>query len=111
MAFQKKSGFTRRMVDHVTDEVVKAMSGGASYEFKELFKVVYAGLKLKNAVSGGEEMLRLRCYEKLQNLSGRGLVERKLKVYRGLAGIEKASSAHAIAMADAAMAARVAAAS
>lgn len=109
MAFPKKAGFSRRVVDHVTDEVVNAMAGGASYEFKELFSIVFAGLKLKNAVSGGEEMLRLRCYEKLQNLTSRGLVEKKLKTYRGLEGIEKASSAYANAMADAAVSARVAA--
>jgi thymidine kinase len=37
---------------------------------------VFENLKLRNAVSGGEEMLRLRSYEKLQNLVNRGLVEK-----------------------------------
>ena len=36
-------------------------------EFKSLFDVVHANLRAKNAASGGEEMLRLRLYEKLQN--------------------------------------------
>ena len=106
MAFPSNKGFIRRVADHVTDELVSALSGGSTYEFKELFKVVFAGLKLKNAVSGGEEMLRLRCYEKLQNLTSRGLVEKKLKSYRGLKGIEQASSVHQLARADAAISAR-----
>lgn len=110
MAFPSNKGFIRRAVDHVTDELVCALAGGSSYEFKELFKVVYAGLKLKNAVSGGEEMLRLRCYEKLQNLTSRGLVEKKLKGYRGLKGLEQASSVHQLAKSAAAISARVAAA-
>ena len=63
-------------------------------EFNNLFELVYENLKEKNAVSGGEEMLRLRAYEKLQNLVTRGLVEKKGKSYTGLEGIEKASSAY-----------------
>lgn len=45
-------------------------------------------------MSGGEEMLRLRAYEKLQNLVTRGLVEKTGKKYRGLERIEEASSKH-----------------
>jgi hypothetical protein len=43
-------------------------------------------------VSGGEEMLRLRAYEKLQNLVTRGLVEKDGKEYRGLERIQEAHS-------------------
>ena len=39
-------------------------------------------------------MLRLRAYEKLQNLVTRGLVEKNGKAYRGLENIGEASSAH-----------------
>ena len=105
MKVTKGTFFTRRVVDHVTDEVVKVLSGGVSYEFKALFTKVYEGLKLKNAVSGGEEMLRLRCYEKLQKLAGRGLVEKKLKIYRGLKGLAEATSVQAFARIDASIAA------
>jgi hypothetical protein len=84
------------------------LSDGQSYEFKALFIKVYEGLKLKNAVSGGEEMLRLRCYEKLQKLASRGLVEKKLKVYRGLKGLSEATSAQTLARIDAAIAANAA---
>jgi hypothetical protein len=42
-------------------------------------------------------MLRLRAYEKLQNLVTRGLVDKSGKAYTGLDGIEKASSAYVAA--------------
>ena len=94
----------------MTDELVGVLSGGASFDFKDLFLVIYAGLKLKKMASGGEEMLRLRCHEKLQILSKRGLVQKTGRTYTGLKGIEQASSAHQIAKAQADVAARDAAA-
>mgnify|MGYP003346454778 CR=1 FL=1 len=54
-------------------------------------------------------MLRLRSYEKLQNLVGRGLCQKNAKVYKGLKGIEQASSAFVLARAEAAAAAAAAA--
>ena len=58
--------------------------GKDSYEFKALFTIVHANLKARNAASGGEEMLRLRAYEKLQNLVGTGMVKKTGKEYRGV---------------------------
>ena len=55
------------------------------YEFKALFGVVHAGLRARNAVSGGEEMLRLRAYEKLQDLVRQGRVKKAGKQYKGSA--------------------------
>ena len=109
MSNPKRPSSFRRAVDHVTDELVTILSGGETIEFKPLFLMVYQGLKLRNAVSGGEEMLRLRCYEKLLSLAGRGFVLKSGKSYRGLKGLEQASSAHQIARVDAAIAARAAA--
>ncbi|MEM9015384.1 MAG: hypothetical protein AAGC68_00120 [Verrucomicrobiota bacterium] len=83
------------MPDHVTDELVTVLSDQQTFGFNDLFEVVYENLKARNAVSGGEEMLRLRAYEKLQNLVTRGLVEKNGKEYRGLENISEASSAHA----------------
>jgi hypothetical protein len=97
----KKAPFSRRVVDHVTDELVAVLSQGETFEFKALFTRVFEGLKLKNAVSGGEEMLRLRCYEKILKLTHSGLVQKIGKTYRGLEGIENASSAHRLARLDA----------
>lgn len=103
MVATKKVSFSRRIVDHVTDELVNVLSSGETYEFKPLFSKVFEGLKLKNAVSGGEEMLRLRSYEKLIKLASCGLVEKNGKTYRALEGLEQASSAHRLARLDAAV--------
>lgn len=81
----KKSGFSRRVPDLVTEELVTALSRRSSYEFKQLFEIVHEKLRERNAASGGEEMLRLRAYEKLQNLVARGMVKKNGKKYRGLA--------------------------
>ncbi len=77
----RRTRFSRRIPDHVTDELVNVLSIPKVYEFNELFGLVYENLKKRNAVSGGEEMLRLRAYEKLQNLVGRNLVEKVMKRY------------------------------
>ncbi len=91
----------------MTDELVNVLSDKKTYDFNELFGLVYENLKLKNAVSGGEEMLRLRSYEKLQNLVSRGLCAKAGKTYRGLDGVAQAhSTAVAARVAAAAAAAR-----
>ena len=105
MSTTRRTRFSRRVPDHVTDELVAVLSEPTSYLFNELFLVVYENLKKRNAVSGGEEMLRLRAYEKLQNLCTRGLVEKTGKQYKGLDRIEEASSAHIAKVAAAAAAA------
>ena len=48
----------------------------ASFEFKPLFETMLLNLRERNAASGGEEMLRLRAYEKLQGLVSQGAVNR-----------------------------------
>src|SRR5712692_2954155 len=83
------SAFTRRMPDHVTEELVTVLSSRASFEFKPLFDIILLNLRERNAASGGEEMLRLRVYEKLQGLVGQGAVNRTVtgitKKYKGVA--------------------------
>src|SRR2546428_3303761 len=85
MAILKKNAFSRRVPDLVTEELVAVLSRKSSFEFKQLFDVVHENLRARNAASGGEEMLRLRAYEKLQNLVSRGVVRKTGKKYRGLA--------------------------
>ncbi|MGC6465152.1 MAG: hypothetical protein ACON38_13775 [Akkermansiaceae bacterium] len=93
MATTKRTRFSRRLPDHVTDELVNVLSSDDKlFGFNELFEEVYERLKERNAVSGGEEMLRLRAYEKLQNLVTRGLAEKDGKEYRGLERIQEAHS-------------------
>lgn len=93
----KRTRFSRRLPDHVTDELANVLSENKIFGFNDLFERVFANLKVRNAVSGGEEMLRLRAYEKLQNLVTRGLVEKIGKEYRGTSRIMEASSSYAAA--------------
>lgn len=93
MSILKKNAFSRRIPDLVTEELVAVLSRRASFEFKELFDIVHENLRARNAASGGEEMLRLRAYEKLQNLVARGAVKKNGKKYKGLPSV----LAHAIA--------------
>lgn len=90
MAISKKNAFSRRLPDLVTEELVAVLSQKRDFEFKALFEFVHANLRARNAASGGEEMLRLRAYEKLQNLVSRGLVKKTLKEYRGMPNIHQA---------------------
>ncbi|MEI7958000.1 MAG: hypothetical protein WCI40_02735 [Verrucomicrobiota bacterium] len=75
------------MPDLVTEELVSVLSRKSSFEFKQLFEIVHENLRARNAASGGEEMLRLRAYEKLQNLVARGMVKKTGKKYKGLASL------------------------
>src|SRR5881275_3481051 len=87
----KRSGisFTRRAPDNLTEELVAVLSSNASFEFKPLFEIMLLNLRERNAASGGEEMLRLRAYEKLQGLVSQGAVNREVtgitKKYKGVA--------------------------
>ncbi|MBA2270787.1 MAG: hypothetical protein H0W20_11165 [Chthoniobacterales bacterium] len=89
MAKASGSSFTRRAPDNITEELVAVLSSKASFEFKPLFDIILTNLRERNAASGGEEMLRLRCYEKLQSLVAQGAVDRKVngtvKKYKGVA--------------------------
>ena len=88
----KPSGvsFSRRAPDNITEELVAVLSSKASYEFKALFDIILANLRARNAASGGEEMLRLRAYEKLQTLVSQGAVKKTVtgivKKYKGVSG-------------------------
>ena len=88
MAKVSGASFTRRAPDNVTEELVALFSSKASFEFKALFDIVFLKLRERNAVSGGEEMLRLRAYEKLQNLVSQGAVKKTVtgvtKKYKGI---------------------------
>lgn len=76
--------FSRRGPDHVALEIATVLLVKRWFEFKELFEVVHRKLKVRK-MGGGEEMLRLRTYEKLQDLVSSGTVEKISKRYRGLA--------------------------
>ena len=67
---QRKSAFSRRLPDLVTEELVSVLSKkGASFEFKQLFDVVHERLKKRNA---------------------RNMVKKNGKKYKGLASLANA---------------------
>ncbi len=77
------------MPDNITEELVVVLSSKASFEFRPLFDIILLNLRERNAASGGEEMLRLRAYEKLLGLVSQGAVHREVtgvtKKYKGVA--------------------------
>jgi hypothetical protein len=83
MALYKNNAFSRRLPDIITEELVLVLSQKTPYEFKALFEVLHDNLRRRNAANGGAEMLRLRAYEKLQNLVSRGAVKKTGKIYTG----------------------------
>jgi len=89
MAKPSGASFTRRAPDNITEELVAVLSSKASFEFKALFDIIFHNLRERNAASGGEEMLRLRAYEKLQSLVSQGAVKKTVtgivKKYKGVA--------------------------
>ena len=89
MSKRSAISFTRRGPDNITEELIAVLSSKASFEFKPLFEIMLLNLRERNAASGGEEMLRLRAYEKLQGLVSQGAVKRTVigitKKYQGVA--------------------------
>jgi len=83
-------GFSRRGPDRVAEALASVLSRKRSFEFKALFTIVHEDLRARNQLSGGDEMLRLRAYEKLQNFVGAGFAKKTGKEYRGVAaGLER----------------------
>jgi len=76
--------FSLRGPDRVSEELATVLSNKGEWEFKELFDIVHANLRSKDYARGGEEMLRLRAHEKLQNFLVAGIVTKSGKAYRGV---------------------------
>ncbi len=76
--------FSVRGPDRVSEEIATVLSKKGSWEFKSLFEIVHANLRSKDLARGGEEMLRLRTHEKLQNFVFSGIVKKNGKEYTGV---------------------------
>ena len=91
MAKRFGGSFSRRGPDVLAEELAVVLCGKTAFAFKPLFTLVHANLRARKLASGGEDMLRLRLYEKLQELVQRGLVETTssagVKEYSGLASL------------------------
>lgn len=82
----KRKNQFRPAQDFVSEEMVAALLKDTSYDFNELFEVVHAHLRARNAAGSGKEMLRLRVYEKLNIMVAQGLVKKQEKRYTGVVG-------------------------
>jgi len=81
---RKYSSHFQHKTDAMSEEMVAAMLSEETFDFHALFRVVHQALRGRNAAAGGEETLRLRVYEKLQNFVKQGLVQKKGKQYAGV---------------------------
>ena len=73
------------------EELVAVLSRKTWFEYKPLFDLVHGNLRARNTAGSSEELLRLRIYEKLQQLVNEGVVKKtiskEVKKYRGLASL------------------------
>lgn len=81
MPMMKRKTYFRHRPDLVSEELIAALLEKDTYDFMDLFQVIYERLRARNATSGGQEMLRLRVYEKLQTLVAQGIVKKEAKSY------------------------------
>ena len=93
MISKPKASNFRNGPDVIAEEIATVLVGKAALEFKPLFTLVFTNLRVRN-VGGGEEMLRLRVYEKLQGMVRKGMVNKVItkgvKEYLGLASLAAA---------------------
>jgi hypothetical protein len=86
--------FSKKGPDVMTEQLAVLLSTKTSFEFKALFECLHVNMKERNLANGGEEMMRLRAYEKLQTLVNRGMVQKTIsksgKKYKGLAALSSA---------------------
>jgi hypothetical protein len=82
----KRHTYPRHRKDHASEELMAVLLARPTYVFNELFQAVHENLRARNAAGCGEEMLRLRVYEKLQVLVTQGLVEKIDKKYSAVRG-------------------------
>jgi len=72
MLEDRKSHSSRKTPDLVTDELILILHEAGMLEFNDIFQRAVVVMKAKHMSLGGEEILRLRIYEKLQNLVSAG---------------------------------------
>jgi hypothetical protein len=91
MARTRRSLSSHRKLDLVSEGLISVLTCESSFGFEELFALLHSNLQRIKAVHGGQDMLRLRAYEKLQLLVKKGAVTKAMdghrKVYRGIASV------------------------
>ena len=80
----KNLSFSLRGPDRMSEELATVLSTKGSWDFKTLFGILHTNLRSKGFANGGEEMLRLRAHEKLQNFVHTGVATKTGKEYTGV---------------------------
>ena len=75
---------TGRVSDQIREEIIDALLGSGMLQFNDIFLFVVEALKKKGFSTGGEEILKLRIYEKLQMLVSLGALGKRGKEYTEL---------------------------
>ena len=81
MLEDRRSRSSRKTPDLVTDELILILHEAGMLEFNDIFQRTVVVMKAKHMSLGGEEILRLRIYEKLQNLVSAGGLMKKGREY------------------------------
>ena len=84
MLEDRRSRSSRKTPDLVTDELILILHEAGMLEFNDIFQRTVVVMKAKNMSLGGEEILRLRIYEKLQNQVSAGGLMKKGREYTAL---------------------------
>ena len=81
MLEDRRSSSSRQTPDLVTDELIIILHEAGMLEFNDIFQRTVIVMKQKHMSLGGEEILRLRIYEKLQGLVSAGGLVKKGREY------------------------------
>ena len=84
MEIGKNGHIPWRSPDAIRSEMLVVLSCADTILFNDIFEGVLAAMKSKGISTGGEEILRLRIYEKLQTLVSQGALQKKGKEYKVL---------------------------
>ena len=80
----KNLSFSLRGPDRMAEELATVLSTKGSWDFKSLFAILHMNLRSKGFANGGEEMMRLRAHEKLQNFVHTGVATKTGREYTGV---------------------------
>lgn len=81
MQEDRKYHSSRKTPDLVTDVLILILLEAGVLEFNDIFQRAVTVMKENHIPLGGEEILRLRIYEKLQNLVSSGGLVKKGREY------------------------------
>ena len=89
----RPSSQIRRRKDYAAEELVAALLSTPTFTFGEVFQTVNENLKARKVSSVGEDMLRLRVYERLQTFVSQGLVKKVGQQYTAVRSAVQALAA------------------